>query len=125
MVLIDTSVWINLYRKKSSSLGEFIWSLVAKNEAALCGQVWVEFLGGFRKKEEFEHFETRLKAFSFIETSVSAYQLAARLLAEYTKLGSGDAVIAATAITSKISLLTYDKDFLLLTKKGLNIITPP
>lgn len=63
MVLIDTSVWISLYLKKATSLGEFIWSLGAKNEAAICGQVWVEFLGGFRKKEEFEHFETLLKGF--------------------------------------------------------------
>jgi hypothetical protein len=122
MVLIDSSVWIGLYRKKSTSLGEFIWSLVAKNEAAICGQVWVEFLGGFRKKTDFKYYESLLKGFPFIESSTGAYQLAASFIADYPVLGSGDAIIAATAIQSKIPLLTFDKDFKVLVKKGLELI---
>lgn len=44
MVLVDTSVWISLYRRRGSEVGERLWQLVARNEAAICGQVWVEFI---------------------------------------------------------------------------------
>ena len=44
MVLVDTSIWINLCRKKTTEIGQKIWTLVGRNDAAVCGQVWVEFL---------------------------------------------------------------------------------
>lgn len=50
MVLIDTSIWLSLYRKQESELAQKLWMLAARNEAAVSGQVWVEFLGGFRKQ---------------------------------------------------------------------------
>ena len=48
MVLVDTSIWISLYRRKDAEIGQLIWALTARNEAAITGQIWVEFLGGFR-----------------------------------------------------------------------------
>ena len=47
MVLVDTSIWIALYRKRGVEIGQKIWMLAARNEAAISGQIWVEFLGGF------------------------------------------------------------------------------
>ena len=41
MVLVDTSIWINLCRKKTPEIGQKIWTLVGRNDAAVCGQVWV------------------------------------------------------------------------------------
>lgn len=122
MVLVDTNIWIQLYQKKETRLGELLWDLVAKNEAAVCGQIWVEFLGGFRKEEERKHFEKSFHAFPFIETGFRAFQLAAEILSDYPKLGSGDAIIAATAIIEECLLLTLDKDFQLLTKEGLTLL---
>ncbi|MFO1519212.1 MAG: PIN domain-containing protein [bacterium] len=120
MVLIDTSIWINLYRKESAEIGQKMWALVSNNQAAFCGQVWVEYLGGFRKEKERLEHEKTIKSFPFIETNRTAYEKASQLLAKYPQLGAGDAIIAATAIVSKSSLFTLDKDFLKLTSEGLS-----
>lgn len=50
MVLIDTSIWLSLYRKQESELAQKLWMLAARNEAAVSGQVWVEFWAGFANK---------------------------------------------------------------------------
>lgn len=121
MVLVDTSVWINLYRKENAILGQRMWSLVAENLAALCGQVWVEYLGGFRKEEERKVNEMALLEFPFLETSQQAYQRAAHLLGRYPRLGAGDAIIAATSLETNSPLFTLDKNFYPLAAEGLKL----
>lgn len=119
MVLVDTSVWITLYRKQDSALGQKLWMLAARNEAAVSGQVWVEFLGGFRQQSLRRDYQNKLRAYPFLETTRAAYDLAADLLAAHQRLGAGDAIIAATAITSRASLFTTDRDFAALVPLGL------
>ncbi len=119
MVLVDTSVWISLYRKEAAEIGQKMWALVTGNQAAFCGQVWVEYLGGFRKEGERRKHEKALKEFPFLETSRSAFDQAADLLAQYPFLGYGDAIIAATAIDRKTPLFTLDKGFRKLAPEGL------
>ncbi|MBI2335438.1 MAG: PIN domain-containing protein [Deltaproteobacteria bacterium] len=121
MVLVDTSVWISLFRKENDKLGQKMWVLISENRAAFCGQVWVEFIGGFRKETERREHEKALRSFPFLETNLKAYQLAAHLLAKYPHLGSGDAIIAATALENKVPLLTLDKDFFTISTEGLKL----
>lgn len=121
MVLVDTSVWIALYRKKGAEIGQQIWMLVARNEAAVCGQIWVEFLGGFRQQAARKSYEEKLRAYPFLQTTRAAYDLAAELLAVHPRLGAGDAIIAATAITSEAALWTTDNDFDDLRGQGLHL----
>src|ERR1043165_5212521 len=111
MVLVDTSIWIALYRKQRAETGEKMWMLAARNEAAVAGQIWVEFLGGFRNRSIRSAYEEKMRAFPFLETTRAAYDLAANLLAAHPRLGAGDAIIAATAISSAASLWTTDRDF--------------
>lgn len=121
MVLVDTSIWISLYRRRESRLGELVWALVGKNEAAVCGQVWVEFIGGFRRKEERRDYARGLESFPWLDTNRETYGLAAELLAEHRNLGSGDAIIAATAMDNGCALLTTDGDFRPLVRRGLRL----
>jgi predicted nucleic acid-binding protein len=121
VILIDTSVWIALFRKQEAALGKKMWALVAENQAAVCGQVWVEYIGGFRKEADRRHHERALKVFPFIETSRSSFERAANLLAKYPRLGPGDAIIAATAIQEKVGLFTLDHDFFVLGLEGLKL----
>lgn len=124
MVLIDTSIWISLFRKRSEVIGDLMWSLTAKNEAAICGQILVEYRGGFRDTKRRQEFGDPFFEFPFLETNRDAFHLASDLLADYPKLGSGDAIIAATAIDHQVPLLTLDQDFKLLKKVGLKIFLP-
>lgn len=119
MVLVDTSVWIALCRRESDTVGQKILALVSANGAALCGQVWVEYLGGFRKREERLFHEKALKNFPFIEQTRSVFEKAAELWSFHPRLGPGDAIIAATCIIAKTPLFTLDKDFFTLEGDGL------
>jgi len=121
MVLVDSTIWINLYRKKAAELGQKIWMLVGRNDAAVCGQVWVEFLGGFRDAARRRRYEDQLRAYPFLETTRKAYDIAVDLLASYPRLGPGDAIIAATAISNDAELWTADRDFDDLTADGLRL----
>lgn len=121
MVLIDTSIWIALFRKQRAEMGEKIWMLAARNEAAVAGQIWVELLGGFRDRSIRSDYEEKLRAFPFLETTRTAYDLATDLLAAHPRLGAGDAIIAATAISSGASLWTADRDFQELSSDGLRL----
>jgi len=121
MVLVDTSIWISLYRKKSAEIGQKIWMLAARNEAAVAGQIWVEFLGGFREQLIRDAYEEKLRAYPFLETTRAAYDLAAGLLAAHPRLGASDAIIAATAITADAALWTSDRDFDDLLGRGLRL----
>jgi predicted nucleic acid-binding protein len=121
MVLVDTSIWINLYRKRSAEVGRRIWTLVGRNEAAICGQVWVEFLGGFRDLTRRRRHEENLRAYPFLDTPRKAYDIAVDLLASYPRLGAGDAIIAATAIANDAELWTADRDFDDLAADGLRL----
>ena len=119
MVLVDTSVWISLFRNENSEVGQRMWFLVAENLAATCGQVWVEYIGGFRKPEQRKKHQKSFSLFPFLETPLKAYPLAADLLADHSRLGAGDAIIAATALHHQIPLFTLDKDFLELKPEGI------
>jgi predicted nucleic acid-binding protein len=121
MVLVDTSIWITLYRQQRSTIGQRLWMLAARNEAAVSGQIWVELLGGFRKTAERSVYTEKLRSYVFLDTTRDAYDLAAELLAKHTRLGAGDAIIAATAITSHAALFTIDRDFDTLTAHGLQL----
>ncbi|HEY2094512.1 MAG TPA: PIN domain-containing protein [Thermoanaerobaculia bacterium] len=123
MVLVDTSIWITLYRKRRAETGEKMWMLAASNEAAVTGQVWVEFLGGFRERSVRSAYAEKLRAYPFLETTRAAFDLAAELLAAHPRLGAGDAIIAATAISSGTSLWTADRDFHELTTDGLRLFS--
>lgn len=102
-------------------MGERIVMLVTRNEAAITGQIQVEFLGGFRNASMRAAYAEKLRAYPFIETKPAAYDLATELLATHPRLGAGDAIIAATAIVSGASLWTTDGDFEDLAARGLHL----
>lgn len=123
MVLVDTSVWIGLYRKRHHHrMGGMVRALVARNRAAICGQIWVEFIGGFKKSSERKEFADSFGTLAWLEENKTVFLIAAELLARHPFLGSGDAVIAATAIAHQSPLLTLDDDFKRLTASGVTLL---
>ena len=125
MVLIDTSIWIQLYRSKNSPLGEILWRLAAANDAMICGQIYVEFIGGFRKAKQHQEFGESFLQFPFLSTNQDIFIQAASLLSQWPRLGSGDAIIAATAMAHDVPLLTLDRDFRDLEPMGLTLFSLP
>jgi predicted nucleic acid-binding protein len=121
MVVIDTSIWIGLYRRQSSEVARQLSLLADRNKAAICGPVWVEFLGGFRSASKRDHYASLLSAYPWLETPRPAFEIAAQWCAAHRKLGPGDAIIAGTAVVNGAALLTMDRDFGVLSAEGLKV----
>jgi len=51
MIVIDSSVWIEFFRTKTTAVGDSVEMLLDLDEAALCGVVEMEILHGLRPHE--------------------------------------------------------------------------
>ena len=85
----------------------------------MTGQIWVEFIGGFRKSELRGNYQNLMAAYPFADTSRVAYDVATGLTVDHPPLGAGDAIMAATAITAGARLWTFDDHFGALRDAGL------
>src|SRR5438132_1397311 len=97
MVLVDTSVWIRLFRKEGGDLAQRLASLVTENQAAICGPIWVEFIGGFRSIVKRQKYQEAFAVYPWLEMPRQAFELAAEWTAGRRGVGVIDAMIAATA----------------------------
>ncbi len=110
-----------MYRRQSAAVARRLSRLAGRNEAAICGPVWVEFVGGFRSGPKRKHYAELLSIYPWLDTPRGAFELAATWCATHTKLGPGDAIIAATARVHGAALLTMDRDFGVLSDEGLTV----
>lgn len=124
MTLVDTSVWIDYFRKQDSPAVARLLSLLEAQEAvAVCPPVLQEILQGAINKSQLEKF---WRYFSRVPCLTSndnkqAALVAARLfldcrLAGYTVRSSNDCLIAGIAMEHRVALLHDDRDFTLIAR---------
>ena len=115
MVLVDTSVWIELFRKSSRLRLE---SLVDFDDVVTCLPVLQEVLQGFDAELSFVQAREAMTALPIVESplgravfiqAVDLYRAARRQ--GLTVRSSADCVIAACAIRNHLEVLHYDRDF--------------
>lgn len=115
MVLVDTSVWVEVFRKPRHLDLE---SLVAFDDVVICLPVVQEVLQGFRDERAFHIARESLAAIPIVESplrrevveeAVEIYRSARR--AGLTVRSSIDCLIAACAIRSRLELLHRDRDY--------------
>ena len=111
MILIDTNFLIYL-SKAQNKASEFIWrQLEAGQKFCISPIILIEFLSYVSISEnEKKFFFNILGQFTFIELNMAIALKAVDLRKQY-HLKLGDSIIAATAITQNVSLLSYDEDF--------------
>ena len=115
MVLVDTSAWIEVFRRRSPLRLE---SLVDLDEVVTCLPVIQEVLQGFREERAFRIAREAILAFPVVESplrleiveqAVGLYRLAR---AKGLTIRSGvDCVIAACALRQGLDVLHHDRDF--------------
>lgn len=113
-VLVDTSAWIEFFRKK-----EPWFSLVSKlmDDKRVCcaGIVLAELLQGAKSEKELEVLRDFRHVFEFLPESVDQWQAAGELsntLARKGKsAGLSDCYLAVSAKTAGAKVLTLDKHF--------------
>ena len=115
MVLVDTSVWVEFFRKPSRLDLE---ETLDTDEIATCLPIVQEVLQGFRDERAFRLAREAMLSFPVVESplrsevvieAASLYRAARR--AGLTVRSGTDCLIAACALRNGLAVLHHDRDF--------------
>lgn len=115
MYLVDTSVWIEVFRRPPRIDLE---ALIDFEEVVTCLPVIQEVLQGFRDERAFRLARDAMQALPIVEApltmaafeaAVDLYRLTRR--AGVTVRSSVDCLIAACAVRNNLTVLHHDRDF--------------
>lgn len=130
MLLVDTSVWIELFRKGSVLNARTAFDI---EEAVTCPPVVQEVLQGFRDESAYRLARDAMLALPIVESplglevyheAIDLYRMARRQ--GLTVRSSVDCLIAACALRHNLTVLHLDRDFALLGRfAGLSQRQPP
>jgi predicted nucleic acid-binding protein len=120
MILVDTSVWIELFRKNSSLRPEAAFDL---EEVVTCLPVIQEVLQGFGDEGAFRKARQAMLSLPIVESplgtevyeqGIELYRLARRQ--GLTVRSSADCLIAACALRHDLTVIHRDRDYPALAK---------
>jgi predicted nucleic acid-binding protein len=117
MLLLDSSVWIDAYRGRSTEATRFVGTRDEHEEIATTGIIFQEVLQGFREQSKYERMRETLWSTLILEPrELSTYDIAADLYrraraAGLTIRSSNDCLIAAIALEHGALLVHNDRDF--------------
>ena len=119
-ILVDTSVWSLLLRRKQTNQDKPLLLLLKDllQEGVriwLIGPVIQELLDGLKSQEQFDKLEDYLGLFGMIDLTRSDYVEAARMRnycrSKGVQASPVDFIIARACLAKNLELLTADKDF--------------
>ena len=113
VTLVDTSVWIEVFRRGSTVRLE---SIIDLEEVVTCLPVIQEVLQGFRRERDFSRARQALLGLPLLRLDANGHVAAAQLFRMLrrkgvTVRGAVDCIIAQTCIAAEAQLLTQDRDF--------------
>jgi predicted nucleic acid-binding protein len=119
-VLVDTSVWSLVLRRKfrpeDASTESELASLIADGRVAIIGPIRQELLSGIRERAHFERLREHLRAFSDTEITKDDYEEAAAFCNRCRSRGiqgsNTDFLICTIAVRHEFSIFTTDADFM-------------
>ncbi len=116
MILIDTSVWIEVLRDKTGRTVNLFREWVGDEIIVFSRFIQLELLQGAKNEQEWQQLDTYLSTQYYFETTDDTWRDAARIYFELRKNGITinspiDCCIAQLAIESHVLLLHRDKDF--------------
>ena len=117
MILVDSSVWIDAFRNRSTPQTVRLSSLVGIEELAIGDLILVEILQGTVSERDFHRVRQRMEEFPSIE--IGGTEIAIQAARNYRELrGLGitvrktiDTLIATRCIQDGHTLLYSDRDF--------------
>jgi predicted nucleic acid-binding protein len=113
-VLVDTSVWIDFFRKAHSPEGDLMDLLLAEDRVVICGIVEMEILQGLKGKERVPT-ESLLELLPYLATERADFRVAGLLWQQLRRRGmtipSTDCLIASLCLRHRVSLLSLDAHF--------------
>ena len=123
-VIIDTSVWSEALRRKKNTINSsetIIRKIIEKDiEILLLGIILQEILSGISNEKLYNEIKKILDDFVYLKTTKNDYiyasELSNKCRSNGIKAGSIDYFIASTTIQNDLHLVTYDKDFVNISK---------
>lgn len=117
-VLVDSTVWSHVLRRKSPEHGEIVsqlGALIADRLVATIGPIRQEVLSGIKEKAHFEALREELRGFLDIAISVDDYETAASFFNACRGRGiqgsHTDFLMCAVAVRHDLAIFTTDEDF--------------
>ncbi|MBA2692919.1 MAG: PIN domain nuclease [Rubrobacter sp.] len=87
-VLVDTSYWIEYFRRYESDVSERVETFIREDRAAAMGVILAELLQGARTNAEMEEVKFSLEAVHWIETDERLYARAGEIGFELRRKGA-------------------------------------
>ena len=132
MVLVDTTVWVDLFLGLTTSQVIVLESLILKREdICFCGVILTEVLQGIRDDKEHGKTQAIFSDLLYLPMTRETFLLAAHIYRSLRARGitirnSIDYMIAAVCIENKAALLHHDRDFDSISKNfDLKIVNLP
>jgi predicted nucleic acid-binding protein len=116
MILVDTSVWIEIFKDKTGNIVRAFHETIGTEDYVLCRFNQLELLQGARDQKEWQLLEDYLSTQYYLEASQGTWPEAARIYFEMRRKGFTinspiDCCIAQIALEHGAFLLHRDKDF--------------
>ena len=116
MILVDTSVWIEIFRDKTGNIVKAFQITIGAENYAISRFQQLELLQGASDQKEWELLENYLSTQYYLEASQNTWPEAARIYFELRRKGVTinspvDCCIAQIALEYGAFLLHRDKDF--------------
>lgn len=117
MILVDTSVWIDYFRERSTPAVSRLDKAIDNGEdLCTCGLILTEILQGIRSQQQYVRTRTYFSRLLYLPLNQNAYIDAADLYRQAQRKGKTirktvDCIIAACALLHRVPLLHADRDF--------------
>ena len=116
MLLVDTSLWVPIYRDPSGAVAQHVRSVIGSEEYVFCQLIRAELLQGCRDEREWARSLEYLDDQSYLEMSLGGWTEAARIYFELRQQGltvrsTLDCCIAVVAFEHAPTLLHNDQDY--------------
>lgn len=117
MILVDTTVWVDLFRGRNTAQVKALERFLADGEdICTCGLILTEVLQGIREDSEYRRTRSRFDALLYLPMDRESFVNAADLYRTLRRKGVTirkpvDCMIAAVAIEHDVPLLHNDRDF--------------
>ena len=122
MILVDTTVWIDLFGGKDSSCTRKLKDAIeGEEDLCTCGLILTEVLQGIRNDDDFSRTLSILQDLIYLPMSQETFLKAAEIYRACRKKGvtirkTNDCIIAAVCIDNTAFILHNDRDFSVISK---------
>jgi len=114
-ILVDTSVWIEFFRRKESSISLRLREYLKLNQTYYTGPIAVELYQGAKTSKEVEVIRQLLQTIHYVEITRSHYHHAGQISHQAARSGKifsvVDLILAVVAYDEQLKLFSLDTHF--------------